>query len=210
MNPLPPLTIFGDHRSGNCHKVRLICELTEQPYQWVEIDVLSGATRREDFLALNPNGRLPVLQRRDGTTLWESNAILFELAQNTPYWPANERAQSAALQWMFFEQYSHEPAIAVNRFIQSIGMQMKERSAEYQANLKKGATALQVMERHLLAHAYLGETEMPPVERPSIADIALYAYTHVAHEGGFDLDAFPGIRFWLSRLEFEHGFERMG
>ncbi len=210
MTTAPKMKIYGDHRSGNCHKVRLLCELTEQPYEWQEVDVLSGDTRRDDFLKLNPNGRLPTLQRRDGTTLWESNAILYELSQNTPWWPADERAQAATLQWMFFEQYSHEPAIAVNRFIQSIGMQMEERGAEHKANLKKGAAALKVMEQHLLAHAYLGPHEEQPIELPSIADIALYAYTHVAHEGGFDLEPFPGIRFWLSRLEFEHGFERMG
>ncbi|MGB0921449.1 MAG: glutathione S-transferase family protein [Alphaproteobacteria bacterium] len=204
------ITIFGDGRSGNCHKVRLICELTEQPFQWQEVDVLSGDTRRDDFLKLNPNGRLPTMRRADGTTLWESNAILFELAQNTPWWPADPRAQSATLQWMFFEQYSHEPFIAVNRFIQSIGMEMETRAAEYQANLKKGAAALHVMEQHLLEHAYLGPREEQPVETPSIADICLYAYTHVAHEGGFDLGNFPGIRFWLTRLEMEHGFERMG
>ncbi|BBT17181.1 glutathione S-transferase [Metapseudomonas otitidis] len=186
--------VYGDVISGNCYKVKLILELLGQPYQWVPVDILKGETRSEAFLALNPNGKIPVLELEDGTTLWESNAILNFLAEGSDLLPTEPRLRTQVLQWQFFEQYSHEPYVAVARFIKRYQGMPAERAEEYQVCLVRGYKALRVMEQQLSRTPYLvGDTY-------SIADIALYAYTHVAEEGGFDLSGFPAIQAWMARV----------
>ncbi|MDG9780000.1 glutathione S-transferase family protein [Metapseudomonas otitidis] len=186
--------VYGDVISGNCYKVKLILELLGQPYQWVPVDILKGETQSEAFLALNPNGKIPVLELEDGTTLWESNAILNFLAEGSDLLPGEPRLRTQVLQWQFFEQYSHEPYVAVARFIKRYQGMPAERAEEYQVCLVRGYKALRVMEQQLSRTPYLvGDTY-------SIADIALYAYTHVAEEGGFDLSGFPAIQAWMARV----------
>ncbi|OEC60192.1 glutathione S-transferase family protein [Pseudomonas sp. ENNP23] len=186
--------VYGDVISGNCYKVKLILELLGQPYQWVPVDILKGETRSEAFLALNPNGKIPVLELEDGTTLWESNAILNFLAEGSDLLPTEPRLRTQVLQWQFFEQYSHEPYVAVARFIKRYQGMPAERAEEYQVCLVRGYKALRVMEQQLSRTPYLvGDTY-------SIADIALYAYTHVAEEGGFDLSGVPAIQAWMARV----------
>lgn len=188
------LTIYGQIESGNCYKVALLCALTQQPYRWQPIDLLAGDTKTDEFLAKNPNGKTPVLALDDGHYLWESNAILQYLAQGTPLWPTDPWQQAKVLQWMFFEQYSHEPYIAVARFIQLFLGLPAARRAEYESKHAGGHKALAVMEQQLAQTPYLVGDGM------TIADIALYAYTHVAHEGGFELSGYPAITAWLMRV----------
>ena len=186
--------VYGDYRSGNCYKVKLMLHLLDQPYEWVPIDILKGETGEEAFLAKNPNGKIPVLELDDGTCLWESNAILNFLADGSAFLPTEPRLRTQVLQWQFFEQYSHEPYVAVARFIQLYQGMPAERLEEYQVCQVRGHKALRVMEKQLEQTPYLvGDAY-------SIADIALYAYTHVAHEGGFDLSPYPAIQAWLARV----------
>ncbi|AVO60475.1 glutathione S-transferase family protein [Pseudomonas chlororaphis] len=187
--------VYGDYRSGNCYKVKLMLNLLGQPYEWHAVDILSGDTQTEAFLAKNPNGKIPVLELEDGTCLWESNAILNFLADGSEFLPSEPRLRTQVLQWQFFEQYSHEPYIAVARFIQLYLGMPQERLHEYEKLQKRGYKALDVMEHQLARTPYLVG------EQYSIADIALYAYTHVAHEGGFDLARYPGIQAWMLRVE---------
>ncbi|AZF54204.1 Glutathione S-transferase [Pseudomonas sp. R4-34-07] len=186
--------VYGDYRSGNCYKVKLMLSLLGIPYQWIDIDILKGDTQTPEFLAKNPNGKIPVLELEDGTCLWESNAILNFLADGSEFLPSEPRLRTQVLQWQFFEQYSHEPYIAVARFIQFYLNMPQDRLEEYKTTHKGGYKALKVMERQLQATPYLVG------EQYSIADIALYAYTHVAHEGGFDLAPYPAVQAWLQRV----------
>lgn len=191
------MKLFDFRPSGNGYKVRLLLSHLGIAYDYVPVDILKGESRSPAFLAKNPNGRIPVLELDDGTHLCESNAILFFLAQGSAYWPSAALEQSQALQWMFFEQYSHEPNIATLRFWLSI--QKIEPTPVYRELIarktQEGLAALTVMERHLDENDYFVGGQY------SIADIALYAYTHVAHEGGFELAAFPAIRRWLARVQ---------
>lgn len=187
--------VYGDYRSGNCYKVKLMLHLLNLPYEWVDIDILGGDTQTPEFLAKNPNGKIPVLELEDGTCLWESNAILNFLADGTAFLPTEPRLRTQVLQWQFFEQYSHEPYIAVARFIQFYLNMPEDRLQEYQDCQVRGKKALRVMERQLQLTPFLVGDQY------SIADIALYAYTHMAHEGGFDLAGYPGIQAWLKRVE---------
>ncbi|CAI8911735.1 MULTISPECIES: glutathione S-transferase family protein [Pseudomonas] len=186
--------VYGDYKSGNCYKVKLMLNLLGIPYQWVDIDILNGDTETPEFLAKNPNGKIPVLELEDGTCLWESNAILNFLADGSEFLPTEPRLRTQVLQWQFFEQYSHEPYIAVARFIQFYLNMPEDRLEEYKTTHKRGYKALKVMERQLQTTPYLVG------EQYSIADIALYAYTHVAHEGGFDLTPYPAVQAWLKRV----------
>ncbi len=187
------LRLFDFHESGNAYKVRLLLTLLGTPFERVHLDILKGETRTEAFRALNPNQRVPTLQLEDGRCLAESNAILYYLAQGTAYWPDDPFEAAQALQWMFFEQYSHEPYIAVVRFWHFAG-QVEHNRAALPDKVARGYAALDVMEAHLAGRAFVvGQAY-------SIADIALYAYTHVAHEGDFDLDRYPAIRAWLARV----------
>jgi glutathione S-transferase len=186
--------LYDDLDSGNGYKVRLALSQLGIPFEWVGVDILAGETRRAAFLEKNPNGRIPLLEFADGSTLAESNAILFFLADGTPLLSEDPIEAAQTLQWMFFEQYSHEPFIAVARF----WCQHPESSSFTEPELARkregGRAALAVMEGHLAERSFFVG------ERYSIADIALYAYTHVADQAGFDLSEFAAVRSWLDRV----------
>jgi glutathione S-transferase len=182
------------HDSGNGYKVRLLLGQLGIPYEYVEVDILKGESRTPEFLAKNVNGRIPVLELEDGRCLAESNAILVFLADGTPFLPSERWARAQVFQWMFFEQYSHEPNIATSRFWLRHTDFDSHRRRRYAEKLKDGVEALKVMERHLATRRFFVDG------RYTIADIALYAYTHVADQGGFDLSPFPAIRSWLDRV----------
>ena len=185
--------------SGNGYKVRLLLTLLAIPFERVELDIVKAETRTPEFLEKNPNGRIPLLETEDGKLLAESNAILFYLAEGTSYMPNDPFARAQVMQWMFFEQYSHEPNIAtVRHWIMYLGVS-KERREMLAQKQKQGYTALQVMEKQLQNHEFF------VAEHYSIADIALYAYTHVAPQGGFELESFPAICAWLDRVSQQPG-----
>ncbi|TWR92218.1 glutathione S-transferase family protein [Pseudomonas saxonica] len=188
------LKVYGDYNSGNCYKVKLMLHLLGLEYQWHSVDILKGEAQAPAFLAKNPNGKVPVLELEDGTCLWESNAILNFLADGSEFLPGEPRLRTQVLQWQFFEQYSHEPYIAVARFIEFYLGLPQERLEEYRKLQTRGYKALDVMEQQL------GRTPYLVGEHYSIADVTLYAYTHVAHQGGFDLSAYPAITAWLERV----------
>jgi glutathione S-transferase len=179
--------------SGNGYKVRLLLTQLGLPFERIELDVVKGETRTPAFLAKNPNGRIPLLELEDGTHLAESNAIMWYLAEDTPFLPTDRLARAQVLQWMFFEQYSHEPNIATVRFWLHTEL-TDERRALLPSKRAQGYAALQVMERHLHDRTFFVG------ERYTIADIALYAYTHVAGEGGFDLAPYGAVNAWLARV----------
>ena len=185
--------------SGNGYKVRLLLTQLDIPFELVELDITQGLTRTPDFLAKNPNGRIPTLEIEPGIFLPESNAILFYLGEGTPFLSTDRLQRAQVLQWMCFEQYSHEPNIATVRFWLHYAELTLERQAAIDQKRPLGYAALDVMERHLRTRAFF------VADRYSIADIALYAYTHVAHEGGFDLEPYPALRAWLSRVAAEPG-----
>ena len=193
------LTLYDYLSSGNGYKCRLLLHQIGIPFRRVELDILKGETRTPEFLAKNPNGRIPALELADGTVLAESNAILFYLAEGTPFLPEDRLGRAQVLQWMFFEQYSHEPFIAVARFIRHLLPPDTPRRAELPRLEQGGYAALGVMERRLAEHPFL------VANRYTIADIALYAYTHVADDGGFDLTGFPAVRAWLERVATQPG-----
>jgi glutathione S-transferase len=183
--------------SGNGYKARLLLALLGRKYRWSELDIDHGGTRTPEFLAKNPNGKIPALQLDDGTVLAESNAILWYLAEGTRFIPEDRVQRAQVLQWMFFEQYSHEPYVATPRYIKRHLPPEHPRQAELPARLERGRDAFRVMETHLAARSYF------VAERYTIADIALYAYSHVAHEGGHDLAPYPKVRAWLARVVSE-------
>jgi glutathione S-transferase len=194
------LKLYDDPDSGNGYKVRLLLHLLDMPYDLVEVDAIRGETRRPPFLAKNPNGRIPLLELEDGGYLPESNAILFYLAEGTPYLPDNRLDRARALQWMFFEQYSHEPYIAVLRFWKRHTDKTSDSEPQWADRRKRGYDALDVMENALKGQDWLLGGA------PSIADISLYAYTHVADQGGFDLARFPAVRAWIERFPALPGY----
>jgi len=191
------LTLYDYLDSGNGYKIRLLCALLEAPYRWVEVDILAGATRTSEFLAKNPNGRIPTLALADGSFLAESNAILWYLAEDSRFIPDERLERGAMLQWMFFEQYSHEPYVATSRFIKKHLPAGSPRQAELPQRLAQGRAALAIMDAHLQDRKFF------VAGRYTIADIALYAYTHVADEGGFDLAPYANVRAWLARVASE-------
>jgi glutathione S-transferase len=192
-------TLYDFRPSGNGYKVRLLMRRLGLAYRYLERDIMKGETRTAEFLALNANGKIPVLVLDDGTPLAESDAILFYLAEGTPWWPDARLARAKVLEWLFFEQYSHETAIAVRRFILHYLPEDSARRAELPALFQKGHAALGVMEKGLAGRDWLVG------ERETIADLALYAYTHCAPEGGFDLAPYPAIRAWLARVAAQPG-----
>lgn len=193
------LVLHDNLGSGNAYKVRLLLSQLGRLFRRIEYDVTKAETRTPEFLALNPDGRIPLLQFPDGRRLAQSNAIIFYLAQGTDYLPVDNFAQAQVLQWMFFEQYSHEPFIAVARYWLHFLDPQEVRQDELAEKWQRGYQALDVMEKHLGAADFLvGESY-------SIADIALYAYTHVAHEAEMDLTPYPGIRRWLDRVAEQPG-----
>ncbi|MEO1817405.1 glutathione S-transferase family protein [Pseudomonas sp.] len=197
------MKIYGDHRSGNCYKLELLCALLDLDYEWQTVDIMRGDTRTPDFLARNPNAKVPLLELDDGRYLAESNAILLFLAEGSRLVPTEPFSRARMLQWLFFEQYSHEPYIAVARFIALYLGLPEERRADYLSKQAGGYKALDVMETQLQNSPYLVADE------PSLADIALYAYTHVAADGGFELTGYPAITTWLRRIESLPGYQPM-
>lgn len=188
------LTIYGDIQSGNCYKVALLLRQLGLPHVWRHVDILAGGTKTPEFLVKNPNGKIPLLEHADGFLLAESNAILCYLADGTALLPTERRARALVMQWLFFEQYSHEPMIAVARFIIKYLQRPAEREAELRNRQAGGAKALAIMEQQLASAPFIAGRDY------TIADIALYAYTHVANEGGFDLTPYPQLQNWLIRM----------
>jgi glutathione S-transferase len=197
------MKIYGDSQSGNCYKIKLLAELLALDYEWQDVDILAGETRSESFLAKNPNGKIPLLELSDGRLLAESNAILNFLAEGSDFLPKGTYARAKVLEWQFFEQYSHEPYIAVARFINKYLGLPEDRKADYESKQEGGHKALQVMEAQLSKTPYLVG------EQITIADISLYGYTHVADEGGFDLSLYPRIQAWLARIKAVPGYVAM-
>lgn len=192
--------VYGDSISGNCYKIKLVLHELDLPHEWEEIDILSGDTRRPGFLAKNPNGKVPVLHIDGQGSLAESNAILLYLADGTHLIPTDPYQRALIWQWLFFEQYSHEPYIATSRFIVRYLGRPADREEELKARRAPGYRALDVMEWRLGHHDFL------VADQYTVADIALFAYTHVADEGGFSLDAHPGIRDWVDRIRAREAF----
>lgn len=188
------LKIYGDSRSGNCYKIQLLCAELGIEYDWEEVDILAGDTRTPQFLAMNANGRIPLLALPDGRYLAESNAILFYLADGSEYFAGDAYARADVLRWMFFEQYSHEPFIATSRFIVKYLGSPADRRASLEEKKAGGNAALAIMEQQLRRHPFITGDNF------NLADIALFAYTHVAGEGGFDLGEYPAIREWIERI----------
>jgi glutathione S-transferase len=188
-----PLRIYGDSRSGNCLKVKWTAERLDIPYEWHEIDVMTGATRTPDFLAMNPAGQVPTVVLEDGRALGQSNAIILHLAEGSRLIPADSYDRARMLEWLFWEQYSHEPYIAVVRY--QVALQGKPLAAVEPRLVQRGEAALARLEQGLAASSFLVG------EALSLADIALVAYTRLAHEGGFDLAPYPAVGAWIGRTQ---------
>lgn len=188
------LKLYNFPESGNCYKIRLLLTQLGTPFERVPVDILTGETKQAWYLATNPNGKVPCLELDDGACLSESGAILHYLADGTPFLPDDRLERTRVLQWMFFEQYSHEPYIAVVRAWLHV-KKPADMSADALAQKHEGGYwALGVMEDQLARHGYFA------AGRYTIADVALYAYTRVADEGGFDLAPYPAVRAWLDRV----------
>jgi glutathione S-transferase len=200
---LAMITLHGYSPSGNCHKLRMLLGHLGRAYRWVETDSANGATRTPEYLAKNPNGKVPMLETDDGRIMVESNAILCWLADGTPYFAGDAWDRAQTLSWMFFEQYSHEPYVAVARFICGWTPLDSERRADLPRLRERGHQAFAVMERHLRANDWFSSGGY------GIADIALFGYTHCAGDGGFDLARYPATCHWLDRVRAQAGFVAM-
>ena len=186
--------LYDSLTSGNGYKCRLLLHHLRIPFERIEVDLLGGESRTEAFARLNPEQRIPVLQLQDGTTLPESNAILCYLAEGTRWLPTDRLARAQVLRWLFWEQYSHEPNVATVRHWVLHPTLDEDRRRLLPRKREQGARALAVMESHLAGHTwFVGEA-------PTVADLALYAYTHVAPAGGFDLAPYAAVRAWLARV----------
>ena len=197
------LTLYDYPDSGNGYKVRLALHQLGVPHRLITVDIMRGESRTPGFLALNPNGRVPLLALEDGSYLPESNAIFCYVARGSALLPDDPIAHAHALSWLFFEQYSHEPYVAVARFLLRHRAPSAERQAELDRRLPRAHEALDVMERHLAATPYF------VAGRYGVADIALYAYTHRAHEASISLAPYPAIRAWIERIEAQPGWVPM-
>ena len=195
--------VYGDLLSGNCYKIKLLLEFLGVEYEWQHVDIVANETRTPEFLARNANGKIPLLQIDDHVYLTESNAILNYLAEGTDWLPDGGLERARVLQWQFFEQYSHEPYIAVARYINKYLGLPAEKMEEYRSKQEGGHKALRVMEQQLQT------TDFLTGDQPTIADISLYAYTQVADEGGFDLAKYSAIRDWLGRFKLIPGYVPM-
>ena len=193
------LQIYGDRVSGNCLKVKWTADRLGIPYRWIQTDVRNAETRTPEFLAMNPAGQVPFVLLPDGRPLAQSNAIILHLAEGSALIPRDAYARARMLEWMFWEQYSHEPYIAVVRFHRAL---MGKPASEIEPRLmERGHLALARMEQQLAATPFLaGETL-------TLADVALVAYTRVAHEGDFDLSAYPAVKAWVARVEADLGIQ---
>lgn len=189
------LRVYGDIFSGNCYKIKLLLSYLEQEHQWIHLSLLEGETQLPQFLALNPQGKVPVLRLDDGRLLSESNAILNYLGDGSEYLPSDPYERALVLKWQFFEQYSHEPYIATSRFIVKYLGKPADRLKQLADNIDPGNAALILMDQQL------SQTPFITGDTLTIADISLYAYTHVAEEGEFDLSSFAYIQLWLKRVE---------
>jgi glutathione S-transferase len=194
------MKIYGDRLSGNCYKILLISSLLNLKIEWIPIDILKGETKTTDFLNKNPNGKIPILELNDGRILSESNAILNFLSEDSIFIPNDRFEKHKTQQWQFFEQYSHEPYIAVARYINKYLGLPEDRKKEYEAKQIGGHKALKVMEGQLSLTPFLIGNHL------TVADISLYAYTHVAHEGGFNLELYPCISKWIKLIEKTPGY----
>ncbi|MBZ9997556.1 glutathione S-transferase family protein [Mesorhizobium sp. BH1-1-4] len=191
--------------SGNCYKPRLLMAKLGLSFTTVEMSSHAGDTRKADFVAKNPNAMVPLLELDDGRRLAESNAILLYLAEGTRFLPTDRYERGLAYQWLFFEQYSHEPYIAVRKVLLTVPERARDATPERLAvTLERGNKALGVMNRHLETHTFFSGGAY------SVADIALYAYTHTAEKGGFQLDAYPAVVAWLGRVEADPGHVPIG
>ncbi len=189
------IELFDSPSSGNAYKCRLLMHKLGLSYTRTVVDIDTGATRTPSFLARNPNGRVPLLRLDDGTYIAESNAILCWLAKGTAWLPDDRLEFAQVMQWMFFEQYSHEPNIATVRYWLTHGIEITPLRAQLiEMKRPQGVAALGVMETHLASRPFFVG------QHPTVADLALYAYTHVAEEGGFALAPFPNVRAWLDRV----------
>jgi len=195
--------VYGDIRSGNCYKIKLISAILDIDIDWVHIDVLSDETQTPEFLEKNPNGKIPILELDDGRYISESNAILNYLSEDSELSPNNVYDKIKVLQWQFFEQYSHEPFIAVARSMVKFHGLSDDMKEEYEAKKAGGYKALNVMEKQLSKTDYLVGN------RFTIADITLFAYTHIADEGGFDLSKFSAINDWIKIIKKYPKFKEM-
>jgi glutathione S-transferase len=192
------LRLYDYYDSGNGYKVRLALAQLAIPYRLIEVDIIKGETRTAEFLAMNPNGRIPLLALENGDHLAESNAILCYLAEGTRLMPSEALARARVLQWLFFEQYNHEPNVATARYWLRHDLLTPAREPLFAQKRLAGYAALTVMENHLATRDFF-------VGGYSIADIALYAYTHVAEQGSFDLARFPAVTAWLARVRAQPG-----
>jgi glutathione S-transferase len=191
--------LYNSQVSGNCYKVRLLLTRLGIPFETRELSVADRSNRAEVIGAANPALRVPTLILDDGRPLAESNAILWYFGDGTRFVPDDRYERAQVLQWMFFEQYDHEPYVAVARFLRRYAANPAEHEELAESKMAGGYRALGAMERHLASRAYL------VAERYTIADISLYAYTHVADEGGFDLSSYPSVRAWVDRVASEPG-----
>ena len=199
------LTLYGMTDSGNCYKPRLLLAKLGRPFRHVEVSTVDGGTRTTDYLARNPNGKVPLLEFEDGRMLAESNAILLHLAEGTRFLPTDPYERALAYQWLFFEQYSHEPQIAVRRSLVRYPHLAAAASEKRMAALLDGGNkALAVMEQRLARAPFFAG------EGLCIADIALYAYTHDAEADGFELARFPFVSAWLARVAADEGHVEFG
>ncbi len=197
------MKVYGDLQSGNCLKVKMLLSFLSIEHDWIDVNILAGETKTDAFLSKNPNGKIPAVELDDGRYLCESNAILGYFAENTALLPTDIYLKAKVYEWLFFEQYSHEPFIAVARFIQKYLGMPRAREDEYVSLQEGGHKALQLMENQLAKTKYLVGDEM------TIADISLYAYSHVADEGGFDLNRYPEIQSWCRRIQSTDGYVGM-
>jgi glutathione S-transferase len=193
------ITLYDNWDSGNGYKVRLLLAHLRLTYDLVDLDTDRGETHTAEFLSINPNGKIPAVVLDDGRVLFESNAILLYIAEESAFLPADRYLRAQVAQWLFFEQYSHEPQVAVARYIRRHLPESHPRFAELPSRIDGGRRALSVMEQHLSRRPFM------VADAFSIADIALYAYTHVAEQGGFDLNEFPSVSRWCARIAAQPG-----
>jgi len=195
--------VYGDILSGNCYKIKILMSFLEIPHEWIHVDILAGESHTSIFKDKNPNERIPTLEISADNYLWESNAILNYLADGSTFLPNDKLLRARVLQWQFFEQYSHEPYIATARYINKYLGLPEDRKAEYDGKQEGGHKALAVMDKQLAKTPFFAS------DSPSIADISLYAYTHVAEEGGFDLSNYKNILRWFNDFEAIPGYLTM-